>query len=102
MARRAAGFGMKLIGYDVAPNAEAKKLGIHFVSLDELLAQSDFLTLHAAATAENKNMIGEKQLRQAQMHQHIRAVQLCCPLKCAEDFLHKIGAKQDFTQTRLQ
>lgn len=63
MARRASGFGMKVIGYDVAPNAEAKKLGIHFVSLEELLAQSDFLTLHAAATAENKNMIGAKQLR---------------------------------------
>ena len=63
MARRAAGFGMKLLAYDVAPHDEAKKLGVQFVSLDELLAQSDFLTLHSAATAENKNMIGEKQLR---------------------------------------
>jgi phosphoglycerate dehydrogenase-like enzyme len=63
MARRAAGFGMKLIGYDVAPSEEAKKLGIHFVSLDELLAQSDFLTLHSALTPENRNMIGEAQLR---------------------------------------
>jgi phosphoglycerate dehydrogenase-like enzyme len=63
MARRAAGFGMKLLGYDICKNAEAEKLGIEFVSFDELLAQSDFLSLHAAATAENKNMIGEAQLK---------------------------------------
>ena len=63
MARRAAGFGMKLLGYDVAPHDEARKLGIQFVSLDELLAQSDFLTLHSALTPENRNMIGAAQLR---------------------------------------
>jgi phosphoglycerate dehydrogenase-like enzyme len=63
MARRAAGFGMKLIGYDICENEEAKKLGMKFVPLDELLARSDFLSLHSAATAENKNMIGAKQLR---------------------------------------
>ena len=63
MARRAAGFGMKLLGYDVAPHEEAKKLGIQFVSLDELFAQSDFLTLHSALTPENRNMIREAQLR---------------------------------------
>ena len=63
MARRAQGFGMKLIGYDICENDEAKKLGITFVSLDELLAQSDFLSLHAAATAENRNLIGETQFR---------------------------------------
>jgi phosphoglycerate dehydrogenase-like enzyme len=63
MARRATGFGMKLLGYDICENEEAKRLGITFVSLDELLAQSDFLSLHAALTPENRNMIGEAQLR---------------------------------------
>src|SRR5699024_4421352 len=57
------GFGMKLIGYDICENDEAKKLGMTFVSLDELLARSDFLSLHAAATAENRNLIGETQFR---------------------------------------
>ena len=71
MARRAAGFGMKLIGYDVAPHDEAKKLGIHFVSLDELLAQSDFLSLHAALSAENKNLIGAAQLRRMKPNSYI-------------------------------
>ena len=63
MARRAAGFGMRLLGYDIAESPEAKKLGMTFVSLDELLAQSDFLSLHSALTAENRNMIGEAQLK---------------------------------------
>ena len=63
MARRATGFGMKLLGTDVAPNPEAEKLGVRFVSLDELLEQSDFVTLHAALTPATKGMIGEAQLR---------------------------------------
>ncbi|HMJ90283.1 MAG TPA: NAD(P)-dependent oxidoreductase, partial [Candidatus Acidoferrum sp.] len=33
MARRATGFGMRLLGYDIAPNDDAKKLGVEFVSL---------------------------------------------------------------------
>jgi glyoxylate reductase len=71
MARRAAGFGMKLLGYDICANDEAKKLGIEFVSLDELLAQSDFLTLHSALTPENRNMIGEAQLRRMKSSSYI-------------------------------
>ena len=63
MARRASGFGMKLLGYDIAPSDEAKKIGVQFVSFDELLRQSDFLSLHAALTAENRGLIGEAQLR---------------------------------------
>jgi phosphoglycerate dehydrogenase-like enzyme len=63
MARRASGFGMKLLGYDICRNAEAEKLGIQFVTLDELLAQSDFLSLHAALTPENRNLVGEAQLK---------------------------------------
>jgi len=71
MARRASGFEMKLLGYDVCKNTEAEKLGIQFVSLDELLAQSDFLSLHAAATAENKNLIGEVQLRRMKPNSYL-------------------------------
>jgi len=63
MARRATGFGMKILAHDICANPEAEKLGVQFVPLDDLLAQSDFLSLHAAATAENRNMIGEAQLR---------------------------------------
>lgn len=63
MARRAQGFRMRLLGYDIAPNPEAASLGIQFVSLDELLRESDFVSLHAALTPDNRGLIGEKQLR---------------------------------------
>ncbi|HYG78288.1 MAG TPA: phosphoglycerate dehydrogenase [Planctomycetota bacterium] len=63
MARRASGFEMRLLGHDVMKNPDAEKLGVKFVSLDELLEQSDFVSLHAALTPETKNMIGEAQLR---------------------------------------
>lgn len=63
MARRAAGFDMKVIAHDIAPNPDAAKFGIRFVTLDELLGQSDFLSLHAALTPQSRGLIGEAQLR---------------------------------------
>ena len=50
MARRASGFSMRVLSYDVCVNAEAERLGVQFVSMDELLAESDFISLHAALT----------------------------------------------------
>ena len=63
MARRGTGFGMRLLGYDICKNEEAEKLGMEFVPLDELLAQADFVSLHAASTPQNRGLIGEAQLR---------------------------------------
>lgn len=63
VARRAAGFNLRLLGHDIRPNPAAEQLGVQFVSLDELLAQSDFLSLHAALTPQNRGLIGEAQLR---------------------------------------
>jgi phosphoglycerate dehydrogenase-like enzyme len=63
MARRAAGFNMRLIGYDVRPDPNAEKLGVQFVSLDQLLAESDFVSLHAALTPDNRGLLGLNQLR---------------------------------------
>jgi phosphoglycerate dehydrogenase-like enzyme len=63
MARRATGFNMRLLAYDLRPDPAAEKLGVRFVSLDELLAESDFLSLHAALTPENRGLISEAQLR---------------------------------------
>jgi glyoxylate reductase len=64
MARRAAGFGMRLLGYDISPCDEGRRIGIEYVPLDELLAQCDFLSLHAALTPKNRGLLGEPQLRQ--------------------------------------
>jgi phosphoglycerate dehydrogenase-like enzyme len=63
VARRASGFAMRLLAYNRTPKPEAERLGVKFVSLDELLAQSDFISIHAALTPETRGMIGEAQFR---------------------------------------
>jgi glyoxylate reductase len=63
MARRAVGFKMRVIAFDPAPSEPARKLGVTFVTLDELLAQSDYLSLHPALTPQTRGIIGEAQLR---------------------------------------
>lgn len=64
VARRAQGFNMRLLGHDVATPPGAAALGVEFVSLDRLLAESDFVTLHAALTPETRGLLGEARLRQ--------------------------------------
>jgi D-3-phosphoglycerate dehydrogenase len=57
VARRALAFGMKVIAYDII-KIEAD-LDVKQVSLDELLAQADIISLHLPLTKENKHMIGK-------------------------------------------
>lgn len=57
--------GMRVLFYDVVPKlplGNALSVG----SLEELLAQSDFVTLHVPETELTKDMIGDQQLRQMQ------------------------------------
>jgi phosphoglycerate dehydrogenase-like enzyme len=63
MARRASGFSMRVLSYDICVNTEAERMGMQFVSMDELLAESDFVSLHAALTSQNRGLIGVEQLR---------------------------------------
>jgi phosphoglycerate dehydrogenase-like enzyme len=62
VARRAAGFNMRVLAHTAHPDATNKN--VEFVSLEKLLAESDFVSLHAALTPETRGMIGEAQLRQ--------------------------------------
>jgi D-3-phosphoglycerate dehydrogenase len=63
LAQRLAAFGMDLIAYDpyVAP-ARAAQLGIELVTLDELLARADTISIHLPKTPETKGLIGADQL----------------------------------------
>ncbi|AGL20474.1 phosphoglycerate dehydrogenase [Actinoplanes sp. N902-109] len=62
-AQRMAAFGTRLIAYDpyVQP-ARAAQLGVRLVALDELLRESDFISVHLPRTAETMGLIGEKEL----------------------------------------
>lgn len=64
VARRAAGFEMKVLYFDVRRDEKAEKeLGIRFVSLEELLRESDFVSIHVPLAKETWHLIGEKELR---------------------------------------
>lgn len=64
VAKRGQAFRMRVVAYDPFLRADkAAQMGVEALPLDEVLKVSDFITLHLPLTAENKNMIGEKQLR---------------------------------------
>jgi len=64
VARRAKGFGMRIIAYDPYVTKEiAEKLGIELVDLAALLKNADFISIHTPLTPETCGMIGEKELR---------------------------------------
>ncbi len=64
VARRAHGFECRALAYDVVQDLPyAERYGIRYVPLATLLAESDFITLHAPLTAETRHLIGERELR---------------------------------------
>ncbi|MFC8846279.1 MULTISPECIES: phosphoglycerate dehydrogenase [unclassified Micromonospora] len=62
-ASRIAAFGTRLIAYDpyIQP-ARAAQLGVRLVGLEELLRESDFISIHLPKTPETMGLIGEKEL----------------------------------------
>ena len=63
MAKRALGFDMKVLFYDVIPRPEIEKLGAKKVDLTTLLRQSDFVTIHVPLMKETHHFINEEKLR---------------------------------------
>ncbi len=64
VARRAKGFNMRVIYYDVVRREDLEReLGIEYVSLDRLLEESDYVSLHTPLTPQTYHLIGEEQLK---------------------------------------
>src|SRR5690606_31683369 len=63
VAQRALAFGMKVIAHDpfVAPD-RAKQINVELMDLEEVVARSDFLTLHVVKTPETIGMVGRELL----------------------------------------
>jgi len=58
-------FGTNVIAYDpYVTSARAQQLGVQLVTLDELLEQADFVTIHMPKTPETTGMISDDQLAQ--------------------------------------
>ena len=64
VAQRAFGFSMRVLYHqrNRLPQSEEKRLGAEFVSLKQLLQESDFITLHVPLTEETKYMIGKEEI----------------------------------------
>ena len=64
VAHRMQAFGMNVVAYDpYLQPARAAQLGVSLVTLDELLVQSDFITIHLPKTKETANLIGVEALK---------------------------------------
>jgi D-3-phosphoglycerate dehydrogenase len=73
VAKRARGFGLDILGSDPFVSAAvAREAGIKLVSLDELIAGSDYLTLHVGLTPQTQGVINAKSL--AKMRKGVRII----------------------------
>ncbi len=63
MARICRGFGMKVIAYDVYHNEDLKDF-VEYVSLDELLSQSDLISLHCPLMDNTRHLVNIRTIRQ--------------------------------------
>ncbi len=53
------GFGCPTLAFDPIPNPTCHSLGVRYVELNELLAQSDVISLHCPLTPQNKHIIND-------------------------------------------
>jgi D-lactate dehydrogenase len=56
------GFGCKILAYDIFPDAHLAGTGLNYVPLEELLQQSDIISLHCPLSKENHYLINKKTL----------------------------------------
>ena len=63
VARRAKGFSMRVLGFDEYPDPQwAEQAGVSLVSLDTLLREADFVSLHLPAAPATRGFIGTDEL----------------------------------------
>jgi glyoxylate reductase len=65
VARRAQGFSMRTIYWTPRrkPESEEREAGLEYVTMDQLLAQSDFVSIHAPLNPQTRHLIGEREFR---------------------------------------
>lgn len=63
VARRANGFGMRILYHDDRIQAVATELGAEKIELDELLQQSDFVSLHVPLLEQTHHLISTRELQ---------------------------------------
>jgi len=70
--KRALGFGMNVLVYDLYENEElVKNYNAEYVDLDYLLKNADFITIHVPLNHETKNLIGRKELKMMKKYSYL-------------------------------
>jgi D-lactate dehydrogenase len=64
--RIAKGFGCKILAFDISENEEMKALGVSYVPLDEVLANSHIISLHCPLTPDTRHMINAETIAKMQ------------------------------------
>lgn len=73
VAKRALGLEMRVVAFDPFISAEsAARLGVELVSLDELYARADFISIHTPMTPETRGLIGDQAF--ARMKRGVRLI----------------------------
>jgi glyoxylate reductase len=62
VARRAAGFGMRILYHNRNPSPQAAEVGAEMVSLNHLLSNADFVSLHVPLSQSTRHLIGKREL----------------------------------------
>jgi glyoxylate reductase len=63
VAKRARGFGMRILYHDTSRKLkEERRYGLAYAELDQLLAESDFISLHTPLIPETHHLVGEREL----------------------------------------
>lgn len=65
VAKRAQGFSMKTLYWTPRrkPEAEEKEAGLQYVDYDRLLAESDFVSVHAPLNDQTRHLVGEREFK---------------------------------------
>lgn len=63
VAQKMSGWGMKIVAYDKFPNmARAEALGVTMVSLEEVISQSDYMTIHLPYMQDTHHIINDENI----------------------------------------
>jgi D-lactate dehydrogenase len=54
------GFGCRVLGFDVQTDKECRETGVEYASLDDLLRQSDIISLHCPLTPQTQHLINKE------------------------------------------
>jgi D-3-phosphoglycerate dehydrogenase len=64
VAKRARGFEMRILGYDIAPDQEfARQVGLTYVSLETIFKEADVVTLHLPLSRDTEDIVTREYLR---------------------------------------